>query len=215
MDEEISIINSNTRAENIKNFIKSNKKIIIIILSLIIVFLFTFFIFKDLKEKDKINLSNDYNEALTSFNEGNTERAINILNNIILEEDSTYSPLALYFLIDKKLITSKNQINKKFNQIIEELDLEDEIKFLVIYKKALYNADTATENELIEILSPITNSESIWKSHSLYLLAEFFMSKNEKQKAEEFYKMILTLEKSNKKIKTLTEKRIQNEFSKK
>tara|TARA_E500000331_G_scaffold357515_1_gene419480 strand:+ start:1738 stop:2385 length:648 start_codon:yes stop_codon:yes gene_type:complete len=215
MDEEISIINSNTRAENIKNFLKSNKKIIIIILSLIIVFLFTFFIFKDLKEKDKINLSNDYNEALTSFNEGNTERAINILNNIILEEDSTYSPLALYFLIDKKLITSKNQINKKFNQIIEELDLEDEIKFLVIYKKALYNADTATENELIEILSPITNSESIWKSHSLYLLAEFFMSKNEKQKAEEFYKMILTLEKSNKKIKTLTEKRIQNEFSKK
>ena len=92
------------------------------------------------------------------------------------------------------------------------MDLEDEIKFLVIYKKALYNADTATENELIEILSPITNSESIWKSHSLYLLAEFFMSKNEKQKAEEFYKMILTLEKSNKKIKTLTEKRIQNEF---
>ena len=215
MDEEISIINSNTRAENIKNFLKSNKKIIIIILSVIIVFLFTFFIFKDLKEKDKINLSNDYNEALTSFNEGNTERTINILNNIILEEDSTYSPLALYFLIDKKLITSKNQINKKFNQIIEELDLEDEIKFLVIYKKALYNADTATENELIEILSPITNSESIWKSHSLYLLAEFFMSKNEKQKAEEFYKMILTLEKSNKKIKTLTEKRIQNEFSKK
>ena len=79
----------------------------------------------------------------------------------------------------------------------------------------MYNSDSASESELIDILSPITNSDSVWKSHSLYLLAEFFMSKNEKQKAKEFYQIIMTLENSNNKIRTLAEKRIQNEFSKK
>ena len=41
------------------------------------------------------------------------------------------------------------------------------------------------------------------------------MSKNEKQKAKEFYETILTLDNSNNKIKALAEKRIQNEFSEK
>ena len=46
------------------------------------------------------------------------------------------------------------------------------IKNLIIYKKALYNSELINENELIKILNPIINSESIWKSHALYLMAE-------------------------------------------
>ena len=93
--------------------------------------------------------------------------------------------------------------------------MEEEIKFLIIYKKALYNSDFANENELIDILSPVINSKSIWKSNDLYLLGEYFFSKNEKQKAKEFYETILTLDNSNIKIKALAEKRIRNEFSEK
>ncbi|MFL2898256.1 MAG: hypothetical protein ACJZ4G_01435 [Candidatus Pelagibacter sp.] len=215
MDEEISIINSNTRAEKIKNFFLNNKKKIIILISFVLTFLFLLFIVNEAKERNTIELSNKYNEAILIYDNGNNQKAKKILNNIILELDETYSPLALYFLIDNKLITSNELINSNFDLIINELDLEEEVKFLIIYKKALYNSEFVSENELIDLLSPVINSKSIWKSHSLYLLGEYFMSKNEKEKAKEFYGTILTLESSNNKIKLLAEKRIQNEFNQK
>ncbi len=215
MDEEISIINSNTRTEKIKNYLVSNKKKIIIFLSVILIIIFSIFALEEAEDRKRIKLSNQYFEAIISFGNGDKEKAKKILNKIMIEKDKTYSPLALYFLIDNKLIVSKDLINRNYDNIINNSNLEEEIKFLIIYKKALYNSDYITENELIDILSPIINSKSIWKSHSLYLLGEYFMSKNEEQKAKEFYETILTLDNSNNKIKALAEKRIQNEFSEK
>ena len=43
MDEEITVINSNTRNEKIKNFFISNKKKIITFLSLLVLILISFF----------------------------------------------------------------------------------------------------------------------------------------------------------------------------
>ena len=67
------------------------------------------------------------------------------------------------------------KVNELFDTIIEKTKLEPEIKNLIIYKKGLYNADTSNENELLGILKPLLNSESIWKSHALYLVAEYFI----------------------------------------
>ena len=53
------------------------------------------------------------------------------------------------------------------------------------------------ENELLEILKPIINSDSVWKSHALYLLAEYFYSKKEKQKSKEFFNQIIILDNAN------------------
>ena len=69
------------------------------------------------------------------------------------------------------------------NIIIDKTNLELEIKNLVIYKKALYNSDIIDENDLINILNPIINSDSVWKSHALYLIAEYFYSNNQKIKS--------------------------------
>ena len=215
MDEEISIINSNTRTEKIKNYLVSNKKKILISILTIVIIIFAIFIFKEVDDRNKIKLSNQYYEATAAFENGDISKAKQILNLVILKEDATYSPLALYFLIDKELIKSTDLINENYDKIINNLDLEEEIKFLIIYKKALYNSAIVNESELIDILSPVINSKSIWKSHSLFLLGEYFFSKNEKQKAKEFYETILTLDNSNIKIKALAEKRIQNEFSEK
>ena len=51
MDEEITIINTNTRNEKIKNFFIKNKKKLIISISFLIVLIFIFFIFKILVNK--------------------------------------------------------------------------------------------------------------------------------------------------------------------
>ena len=77
----------------------------------------------------------------------------------------------------------------------------------------LFNSNFVSENELLIILNPLINSESIWKSHALYLIAEYFYSKDEKQKAKEFFNQILSLPQVNNDIKTASQKRINRDLS--
>ena len=129
------------------------------------------------------------------------------------KKDSTYSPLSLYFIIDNQLITDKLKINRLFDKVINGSHLDKEIKNLVIYKKALYNADNSSENELLSILKPIINSNSVWKSHALYLMAEYFYSKDEKQKSKEFFNQIILLENANQDLKIESQKRLNRDLS--
>ena len=213
MDEDIAIINSNTRKENIKNFFNNNKKILIIFLITIIVLIFGYFFQDELNKRSKIKLANNYNLAVINYEEGNKIKAIDEFKKIINKKDKTYSPLALYFLIDNNLINDQNNINKYFNVLIDETSLEKEIKNLLIYKKALYNSDFLDENELIKILNPITNSESIWKVQAFYLMAEYFYSKKEYRKSKEFYEKILLLEKTNPTLRLEAQTRLKRDLS--
>ncbi len=63
------------------------------------------------------------------------------------------------------------------------------------------------------ILKPLINSDSIWKSHALYLIGEYFFSKNEKQKSKEFFERILITENANPNIKLDAQKRIEQDLS--
>ena len=213
MDEDIAIINKETRNEKIKNFFIKNKKKIIISISVIILAIFGYFIYEDFNKKSKIKLANRYNIVKMNFISGNKSMVANELVSIVHEKDRTYSPLALYFLIDNNIISDKNKINELFDTVINETSLEKEIKNLLIYKKALFNSDFESENNLLTILKPIINSNSIWKSHALYLMAEYFYFKNEKQKSKDFFDQIITLENVNSKIKRETQKRLNRDFS--
>ena len=109
--------------------------------------------------------------------------------------------MSLYFIIDNKLVSNQSEINDYFDILIEKTSLDKEIKNLVIYKKALFNSDQAQENDLLNILNPLINSKSVWKSHALYLMAEYFYFKDQKQKSKEFFNQIANLEDANSDIK--------------
>ena len=130
----------------------------------------------------------------------------------MLSKDKTYAPLSLYFLIDNGLIKSKNKINELFDLLIENNSLDKEVKNLIIYKKALYNSEFVSENILITQLKPLINSKSIWKSHALYLLGEYFYYKKEKKKSKEFFEKILIIENVNSKIKLEAQRRIKRDL---
>ena len=213
MDEDIAIINKETRNEKIKNFFIKNKKKIIILISVIILAIFGYFIYEDFNKKSKIKLANRYNIAKVDFISGNKAMVANELVSIVHVKDRTYSPLALYFLIDNNIIDDRNKINELFDIVINETILEKEIKNLLIYKKALFNSDFESENNLLTILKPIINSNSIWKSHALYLMAEYFYFKNEKQKSKDFFDQVIILENVNSKIKREAQKRLNRDFS--
>jgi len=213
MDEDIAIINTNTRSEKIKNFFINNKnKIIIFIVSILLISIL-FFGYLEYKKKENIKISNLYNKTIIDFNDKNKKRTSDTLIEIVNKKDPTYSPLSLYFIIDNNLLEDRNRINTLFDILIQKTSLDKEIKNLLVFKKGLFNADQSNESELLEILDPLIKTESVWKSHALYLMAEFFYAKNEKLKSKEFFNQIINLENSNLDITQEAQKRLNRDFS--
>ena len=213
MDEDIEIINTNTRNEKIKNFFIINKKKIIAFTSFFILMAIFYFLFLEIKERNKIKLAEKYNKIKIEHTINNKEDTKKKLIEVIYENDSTYSPLALYFMIDNEILSENNEINKLFDQVINKTKLDKEIKNLIIYKKGLFNSDFTSENELLNILNPVIRSESIWKPQALYLMAEFYLSKNQKQKSKDFFNQIISLDNISPKIKLEVQRRLRSEFS--
>jgi len=213
MDEEISIINSNSRNDRIKNFIINNRNKIVSSIIIILIFIISFYSFDKFKINQKKKISDNFNLATIEYSENLKDKTINKLIDIINEKDPTYSPLSLYFIIDNKLISDQSQINGFFDVLINQTSLESEIKNLVIYKKALYNADQYSEGDLLDTLNSLINSKSVWKSHALYLMGEYFYAKEQNQKAKEFFNQIISLENPNPDIRLQAEQRLKRDLS--
>ena len=213
MDEDFSIINTNTRNEKIKNFFINNKKKIISGIIILIIMIISVFSYDRYLINKKKYISEKFNSLTLDYSDSTKDKTTIGLIEIINKKDPTYSPLSLYFIIDKNLVSDQNKINLLFDILINDISLEEEIKNLIIYKKALFNADNVKESDLLKILNPLINSKSIWKSHSLYLMAEYFYNDNQNQKAREFFNQILTLENLNLDIKLQAEKRLNRDLS--
>ena len=214
MEEEIQIINENARKEKLKNFFLKNSKYLIFSISAIIILILAYFFYVEIKSRDHDKIAEKYNNIVNNFNNlQNTEQSTKELIRIIEKKNLTYSPLSLYFILDNDLVSENNEINKYFDIVININSLEKEIKNLNIYKKAIYNSDFVDEAELVEILRPVTNSDSIWKSHSLFLLAEFFYFKNNKAETKKLLNEIINDEDGNQEIKLEAQKKLIRDFS--
>ena len=213
MDEDTSIIDNRTRNERIRNFIINNKKKLISLIIAFIILIISFYSYQIYLDKKREDISNRYNSAIIEYEAANKLKITPILKDIINAKDATYSPLALYFIIDNNLIDDKSEINSLFDILIDKTSLDIEIKNLIIYKKALFNADQINEIELLNILNPLLNSDSVWKSHALYLVAEFFYSKGEKKKSKDFFEKIVSTENSNTDILTSAKRRLNRDLS--
>tara|TARA_B100000941_G_scaffold279031_1_gene243909 strand:+ start:651 stop:1295 length:645 start_codon:yes stop_codon:yes gene_type:complete len=213
MNEDTSIIDTKTRSEKIKTFLIYNKKTLISLIIIFLALIISFYSYKIYLEKKREQISNKYNNTIIDYQVSDKLKTISKLKDIINEKDSTYSPLALYFIIDNNLIDNKSEINSLFDILINKTSLENEIKNLIIYKKALFNADQINEIELLNILNPLINSKSVWRSHALYLIAEFFYNNGEKQKSRDFFKKIISSDNSNANILTSAKRRLSRDLS--
>ena len=213
MDEDLSIISANTRNEKIKNFFVNNKNKIILGIIIVIIIIAGVFSYDKYLINKKKDISDNYNSIIIDYSKKTKEKTASSLIKIVNKKDPTYSPLSLYFIIDNNLVSDQSKINLLFDILINDTSLDSEINNLIIYKKALYNADNAQEGDLLNILNPLINSKSVWKSHSLYLMAEYFYANNQKQKAKEFFNQIIALENSNPDIRLQAEKRLNRDLS--
>ncbi len=211
MDEDLTIVNQNTRNESITSFLKKNLKKIILILFSLIIFLIFLFIYQELKERKKNRLAEKYNNIIFDKNISGKSETKDKMIEIVNAKDQTYSTLALYYIIDNKLLDNQIKINEFFDTIISIS--KNENKFLIVYKKALYNSDKISDNEVLAILKPVLNSDSIWKQHALLLMADIYFQKKQLNKSRDFLKKILDLEGSNQNLKQEVKKRLNRDFS--
>ena len=212
MDEDIAIVNQNTKKLLAKNYIKKNAKKIFAIFIVLIFFLISYFAIGEFDKRKRLKHAEVYNSIILNSDKFSDQEIINKMKLVIDGKVDTYSTLALYYLIDNKLIKDNDKINELFDIIIK-INKEEEIKNLIIYKKALYFSDKFTENELLKILNPVLNSESIWKQHALFLMGDFYFNKEQVNKSKEFFLKITELDNVNNKLKIEAEKRLNRDFS--
>ena len=211
MSEDIEIINQNTRIEKIKIFFSNNYKKLIVSLVSILLLLFLYFGYQEYEKREKLGIAETYNQItlkeITIENSNDIERLVKIIK----EKDPIYSALSLYFIIENDLVNDQKEINNFFDLVIKSQE-EKEIKNLIIYKKAMYNADMISENELLDILNPILKTESLWKSHALLLMADYFEYNKNLIKSKDFLEEIVNLEIVNNEIKIEAERRLKRNF---
>ena len=211
MSEDIEIINQNTRIEKIRNFFSNNSKKLIVSFILILLILFSYFVYQEYKNRQKIKIAESYNQIVLKEITSENTNDIDKLVKIIEKKDPIYSALSLYFIIENDLINDKKKVNIFFDLVISS-QTENEIKNLVTYKKAMFNADSSSENELLKILNPILKSNSVWKSHALLLMADFFEHNNNLIKSKDFLEEIVNSKLVNNEIRIEAERRLKRKF---
>lgn len=180
----------------IKDFLKSNIKILSTIF-FILILIGLFFLWSDYTNKiKKKRVSQNFVEGKVLLSKNNNEDSLKILKEIITEKDETYSPLALYLIIDKNLEKDSNIINEYFDLVISISKLKTEDLNLLKLKKAIHISENSNEKELLDLLNPIINSKSIWRIQSVEFLGDYYFSKKQFKKAEQYYSILLNQENS-------------------
>ena len=192
MNENLIHTEKQSNARNkILKFYGNNKVLIFSFLAFFIVFavIFTFYI--ETNEKKKKIITENYITAKIYLENNERDKAKNILKEIVFTNNSTYSTLSFFLLLNEDLISDKNEKINLFEYVLNNNRFDKETKNLIIFKKALFESNFVNEFDLLMSLKPLINENTIWKPHALLLLGDFFYSKKEFQKAKEFYSQIL------------------------
>ena len=182
-----------TKKSKLKKFYESNKIFIFSLIFILVIFYGSFSFYLESKEKKKILLSENYLQAKIYLEEGDKNKAMNLLKEVIFANDPTYSSLCLFLIVNQNLITDYKELSNLFDHLLENNKFSREVRNLLIYKKALLNSNFVNESELLESIRPLLNKETLWKPHGLLLLGDYFVSKGEYIKAKEFYQKIFTI----------------------
>ena len=182
-----------TKKSKLKKFYEVNKILIFSVISILVIAIASISFYSETKEKKKILISDKYLAAKVYLENGDRNEVKNILKTIIFANDSTYSTLSLFLILNENLIVDQDELSNLFDHVLENNKFEKEIKNLIIFKKALFQSNFVSELELLEAVKPLINTETIWKAHALLLLGDYFASKKEYLKAKEFYMQILSL----------------------
>ena len=181
---------NNNLQNKIKNFIKKNLKNLIILSFFLIFIIISYLFYNDIQEKNVIKLSEQYTQATIQFKQKKIEVAKQSLEKIIDKSHKFYSPLALYFIINNNLETDSLKIINYFDKILKINSIDKENSNLIKIKKAIFLFSIGNEELVIKTLNPIINSNSFWRNIAIILISDYFLSKDQKLKANEYLQLL-------------------------
>jgi len=181
-----------TFLEKYSNFAKKNLKILIILVIVVFILLCSFLFYKNIKDRNNIKVAEEFTQASILVKQKKIKKSKLLLENIINKNHQFYSPLALYLLIDNNIETESTKIIIFFDKILKNNSLDEENSNLIKIKKAVYLINLDEENLIIETLNPIINSRSVWRKIAINLISDYFLSKNQKSKADEYMRLLST-----------------------
>jgi len=165
-------IDNNIELKNkLISFFNSNKRKIYIFFSIILIAILIKSYFVIDSHKKNYLIAEKYIKAGLYLGANKKEQSQNLYNEIILSKNKFYSILALNTIIEKNLVSDKNKILNYF-KIIERLNISEEKKDLLQFKKSLYflkNSNTEEGNRLLQDL--------IKKNSNFKALAEQIVTK--------------------------------------
>lgn len=171
----------------LSNFFKTNIKILLYIFGILILIIIALIWFTNNNKVKETKISDSFINAQILIENGKKNEAKKILSDLVLEKNSPYSSLSLFLIIENKLIDNKKTIINYFDEIINNNSFKDEDLNLLKLKKAIYISDISMEQEIIKLLNPIINSNSVWKNHALKFLGDFYNSNGQQQKAKQYF----------------------------
>ena len=169
------------------NFLKANIKIFLYIFGILILIIAAIIWFNNNNKIKETKISDSFINAQILIEKGKKNEAEKILSNLVLEKNSPYSSLSLFLIIENKLIDNKETIINYFDEVINNNSFKEEDLNLLRLKKAIYISDISMEQEILGLLNPIINSNSVWKNHALKFLGDFYYSNGQQQKAKQYY----------------------------
>ena len=188
MSEDNFKIDSNL--EKYTNILKKNLKYIVTVFALLfIAFVFLIFL-ENQKEKKQILFSEIFINAKLLIEQNKKNDAKLVLEDLVNKKNKFYSTLSLSFIISNELEKDNNKIIKMFDKVLSIKSLENEELNLIRYKKIIFLAKNNKTQDLLESANIIINSNSQWRNEVINLLGEYFLSKGEKLKSQEYFNLL-------------------------
>ena len=169
MENEIQ--NKTGIISKLTNIIIERKRILISILILITIFLIGLKFFDYYKEKKNKEIAEKYIKAGIYLSSNKKDQSKEIYKEIINSKNKFYSILALNTILEKDLISEKQKLLSYFD-LVEGINLSDDQKDLLSFKKALYFLKYKQDKEGIKILNNLIKKNSEFKSLAEKLVIE-------------------------------------------
>ena len=174
------------------DLLKKNFKLLLSLLILLFVIISILLWFDHSNKSKREKISENFIQAKILLENQQNIKAHNILKNIIEKKDNIYSPLSLFLIIEKNLETDKATITNYFDEILDIGSIEKEDLNLLKLKKAIFISENSKEEDMLELLNPIINSDSVWKIQSIKFLGDYYFSLKQFNKAKQYYLILIS-----------------------
>jgi hypothetical protein len=174
------------------DLLKKNFKLLLSLLILLFVIISILLWFDHSNKSKREKISENFIQAKILLENQQNIKAHDVLKNIIEKKDNIYSPLSLFLIIEKNLETDKATITNYFDEILDIGSIEKEDLNLLKLKKAIFISENSKEEDMLELLNPIINSDSVWKIQSIKFLGDYYFSLKEFNKAKQYYLILIS-----------------------